>query len=271
MVKIRTLHGLVIGNESLEMSAKKSDDKGSGHKEKLTALFNWLESAHSSKGERRAAEKKAWRVFQGCLDQHGSEPSSNGKRKKARAALCNIFSRYVGLSENATRDELTGNLNLKAFKETLRREILEVRRQKTAGLVVAEIDFDGFKRLNDTYGHAAGDYVLIKFSKRLREKLRGTDFFCRRSGDEFLVLATHTNLENFRGRFETMLSESIRKPVRYEGQKLQIRASCGYSEYDEETCNTVEALLKEADANMYARKMSDPNKTLGDLHRSRTP
>jgi two-component system, cell cycle response regulator len=102
--------------------------------------------------------------------------------------------RAEAASEMSMTDALTGLLNRYGFHRALQRELSEARRYSRP-LSCLLIDLDYFKRVNDTYGHAAGDTALLQMGRVLTEAVRGSDVVCRYGGEEFLVLAPETALE----------------------------------------------------------------------------
>jgi diguanylate cyclase (GGDEF)-like protein len=101
------------------------------------------------------------------------------------------------LKQTATVDDLTGLPNRRAFEEEMRRIAPRVRRDGISfGLAV--MDIDHFKRINDTYGHAAGDAMLRHFAVAVRKVLRDTDFFARTGGEEFVLVVTDTSVAALR-------------------------------------------------------------------------
>jgi diguanylate cyclase (GGDEF)-like protein len=94
------------------------------------------------------------------------------------------------LRNRATRDALTGLLNRAAFEEALHHEVSAVRRESPPTLLL--IDLDGFKQVNDTLGHLAGDDVLVRVSRLIEAGVRRSDLVARLGGDEFAVLLPRT-------------------------------------------------------------------------------
>ncbi|MEI8206252.1 MAG: GGDEF domain-containing protein [Kiritimatiellales bacterium] len=99
------------------------------------------------------------------------------------------------LAEQAVRDPLTGLYNRRIFDEALAQNI-EAARRYGRELSLVLFDLDGFKRVNDTLGHQAGDEVLKFFAKLLQETARKADVVCRIGGDEFAVILPETGLSN---------------------------------------------------------------------------
>ena len=112
--------------------------------------------------------------------------------------------RAEAASEMSMTDALTGLLNRYGLQRSLQREFAEARRYGRA-LSCLMIDLDHFKRINDTFGHNAGDTALMQVSRVLTEVVRGSDVVCRYGGEEFLILAPETSLDG-----SVALGEKIR-------------------------------------------------------------
>jgi diguanylate cyclase (GGDEF)-like protein len=163
--------------------------------------------------------------------------------EQAAVALRNAHL-FQQLLERATRDALTGLANRRELERMLAREL---ERSARYGEIfsVAMIDLDGFKDLNDTHGHAAGDAVLRKAAQTIEEACRGADVAARLGGDEFVVILPETN------QFEAAaLCERLRSEV----EKLDdVSLSWGVAEYPTHGVDS-DRLMRAADAAMYASK-----------------
>lgn len=118
---------------------------------------------------------------------------------------------------------------------------------------LAVVDLDGFKQVNDTYGHEAGDYVLIEVAKRLSEHTNSLEQVYRLGGDEFAILLHADDELSLRRKCKSFLN-FLRRPYVYKGQSLFVSASIGVTachKADLETC------LKQADLAMYRVKHRD--------------
>ncbi len=158
----------------------------------------------------------------------------------------------------AYHDSLTNLPNGVYFNDYLNRQISTSDR---SGMPVAVlfIDLDGFKMINDTLGHSAGDELLVLVSHRLTRTLRKSDFIARIGGDEFLILAN--NVKDMRG-IEEASGKIIRKlaePFMVSGQECFISASVGISLYPIDG-TTAEELTKNADLAMYKAKDDGKNR-----------
>ena len=156
------------------------------------------------------------------------------------------------LQRLATKDVLTGLYNRHWLLEYLPKALKKVN---AAGhmLALLFIDLDGFKKVNDTHGHLAGDQLLKSVASRLQSVLRPSDNVVRLGGDEFLVLLEPVERESKPARVAERIGEAFRQPFWWEGQKHQIGASIGISIYPRDG-DTTETLLKNADIAMYSVK-----------------
>jgi len=98
---------------------------------------------------------------------------------------------FLSMNEQATRDWLTGLRNRRYFEETLADHV-EAATRYGRELSLVLFDIDGFKQINDTHGHAAGDEALRQFAALLKESARKADIVCRHGGDEFAVILPET-------------------------------------------------------------------------------
>ena len=155
----------------------------------------------------------------------------------------------------ALHDSLTGLANRRLFEELLRHGLAEARRRKD-GLGVCYMDLDGFKPVNDTHGHEAGDEVLREVGERLRHELRSNDSVARLGGDEFAWLFSGVHGEaDARHALERCLL-AIQRPIALSsGLSVKIGASIGLAlSWPPHEGRSVEELLQAADEAMYAAK-----------------
>jgi diguanylate cyclase (GGDEF)-like protein len=155
--------------------------------------------------------------------------------------------RAVEFERLALVDPLTGLYNRRVAKERLASEASRSQRYGHPLTVVA-LDLDGFKQINDTYGHLAGDHVLKEFAARISATIRLSDFAVRMGGDEFLILFPECSTS----QVDILLSRLRPMETEYNGQKIPIRFSAGWVGY--ETGETTEQFLERADRILYAEK-----------------
>lgn len=159
-------------------------------------------------------------------------------------------------------DELTGCYNRRFFMLRLKEEFSKAKRHGTP-LSLVLFDLDHFKRINDTYGHSAGDEVLKRVADLMRRSIRIEDVLARYGGEEFVILSSLTNKE---GAYS--LAERIRKlieenPVEYEGREIRFTISGGVSSINEDIIGP-EALIKVADTRLYKAKEMGRNLIVKD-------
>ncbi|HEX6530027.1 MAG TPA: diguanylate cyclase [Burkholderiales bacterium] len=157
----------------------------------------------------------------------------------------------------AYSDPLTGLANRTSLMPALDQAVQRARR-KNAKLAVIFLDLDGFKQINDAYGHDAGDALLIELAGRLRDNLRASDLVARLGGDEFLVVLEevqdHEPVEIVANK---LLVETVR-PYRLPGVQASVTASIGISMFPDDAADAV-ALMKHSDIAMYAAKQAGKN------------
>jgi diguanylate cyclase (GGDEF)-like protein len=159
--------------------------------------------------------------------------------------------RIAELENLATTDALTRVLNRRGFVERLTHELSVAKRHGVGGVLIF-VDLDGFKPINDTYGHAAGDQVLMTVGNLLRGHIRTTDYIGRLGGDEFAILLPRSNKRNGLRRAEELDRKLNNAYAAWDGQQIPIRASCGVHMYSAQA--EVDELLEAADAAMYKIK-----------------
>ncbi|WP_051530279.1 bifunctional diguanylate cyclase/phosphodiesterase [Halomonas halodenitrificans] len=123
-------------------------------------------------------------------------------------------------------------------------------------LAVAYLDLDGFKAINDRFGHSAGDHLLVTLAKRLREVMREGDTLSRLGGDEFVAVLIDLTDTQLAMPLLLRLLETTAQPVWYEGQCLKVSASIGVTFYPQAEGVEADQLLRQADQAMYQAKLA---------------
>ena len=183
--------------------------------------------------------------------------------KKAEKALKDYQDKIEHI---AYHDHLTNLPNRLLFSDRLTQAMAQAERSRQ-WLAVCYLDLDGFKPINDIYGHAAGDKLLIEIARRLEISVRANDTVARLGGDEFVLLLT--NLENVEA-YQTVLQrviEAINRPVALDAtHEARITASIGITLFPHDVAEP-DTLLRHADQAMYAAKQKGRNRyQFFDLH-----
>lgn len=172
------------------------------------------------------------------------------------AAQAAIALDNVRLHEEAQRlsltDPLTGLFNYRYLRESLRRELERANRFGRTLAVVA-LDLDHFKDVNDTYGHAVGDLVLVEIARRIRGVTREVDVAFRRGGEEFVILLPETDTAGGSALARRLAGEVRGTPVRARDHMINVTVSIGVAVYPEHG-GTGSAVLEAADIALYAAK-----------------
>jgi diguanylate cyclase (GGDEF)-like protein len=153
----------------------------------------------------------------------------------------------------AYHDSLTGLPNRKAFHQKLTQSILAMQESGKGLLAVLFLDLDGFKAVNDSYGHEMGDWLLNQVGQRLRRCIRSNDVLARFGGDEFCIILNHAANRMKVKMVAARILKTISEPYIRDGIPLSVGLSLGIGVYSLGTEDS-ESLLKEADAAMYAVK-----------------
>lgn len=171
--------------------------------------------------------------------------------KAVERHITRLQKRIAELECLADTDELTGLLNRRGFTSELQRTLANASRYEEEGVLIY-IDLDGFKPVNDSYGHTAGDEVLKQVARSLKENIRDTDYVGRLGGDEFAVLMTRTTWENGLTRAEIIDHQLNSMIVNWHNRMIAIAASLGLQTYgaNDEGLD----LIHRADQTMYKTK-----------------
>jgi diguanylate cyclase (GGDEF)-like protein len=156
----------------------------------------------------------------------------------------------------ADRDGLTGLYNRRRLSERLT-ELIEDAAGQGHRLGVLFIDLDGFKRINDEFGHAMGDELLKTVAGRIASRARTDDVVCRYGGDEFIVLLPRVPDRAAALEVADTIAERVALPCRLGGEELRVTAAIGVSLFPDDAYTAVE-LLERADQQMYRVKASAP-------------
>ncbi|MGH9485774.1 MAG: GGDEF domain-containing protein, partial [Terriglobales bacterium] len=160
------------------------------------------------------------------------------------------------LEQQARTDVLTGLLNRRALELNAQRELAASRREHTP-LAVLAMDLDHFKSLNDTYGHAAGDYALAAAARLLSQCLRNSDHLARLGGEEFVAILPARDAERAAIVAERLRSRLQQLRVDYDGHALALTVSIGIATAG--PGDNWPGLLQRADVALYEAKRAGRN------------
>jgi two-component system cell cycle response regulator len=164
--------------------------------------------------------------------------------------------------DSATRDPLTHCYNKRFFLDRLPNELAFAKRHNKP-LSLAMIDIDHFKKINDSYGHPAGDLVLRMLGSVLQKSLRAEDTIVRFGGEEFALIMQETP-----GPKALLAAERIRRlvaetPFIYEEKEIRATVSIGIATWPAEGLDSMQDLVRAADANLYKAKHAGRNRIAG--------
>lgn len=193
--------------------------------------------------------------------QHASEKLSSvnqalehevKERHILEQALTTVMDQHEEALQVALHDALTGLPNRVLFRDRLEHGIALAKRHGWS-LAVMFMDLDGFKAINDTYGHDAGDAVLRMVAQRLKENTRSDDTVSRHGGDEFLYLFMEMTDDQDAALVAEKIIEAVQMPCDIGTGELSVNTSLGISIFPKNG-TTVDELIKSADAAMYQAK-----------------
>lgn len=201
----------------------------------------------------------------GCLSVSGNALAQLGDNGRAwivqlaeqlGLALSNIRLR-MSLRQQSIVDPLTQLYNRRYMDEALKRELARAARHgKPVSVLV--LDLDHFKRINDTYGHEAGDAILRKVALTLRENIRACDVACRMGGEEMVLVLPECGSDDALQRAETLRLAVAAGEVIHNGQHISATASIGVASYPQHA-STMTALVHSADLALYQAKHGGRN------------
>ncbi len=172
--------------------------------------------------------------------------------------LKSTFHIIQDLKQSSRKDPLTGLANRKVLWEKAA-YLLEQSKRYNFKFALLYIDVDSFKTINDTYGHKAGDDLLIMIASRLSESVRSTDEVIRIGGDEFVIIISRINEHGDGGKITEKILNNFFRIFKIGLYDLKIGASIGISVSKPDNKLTVDKLLSEADLAMYEIKRSGKN------------
>ena len=255
------------GHADAQAQAQRLDD---ALREQVGGLQNCVQQATDLDGLKRAVEGRLDTLL-GTMDAHQRQREEHEREVAGR--LRALVERVANMEQEARTfhehleaqrqkalvDALTGLPNRAAWGERLELEVARWRRYG-GELLLAVVDVDLFKRINDSYGHLAGDKVLKLIAGELARRLRKTDFIARFGGEEFVVLLPSTPLEGGRQLMESLRQAVEVCPFHFKGEPLTITVSIGLSAFA--SADSAESVFERADQALYRAKHEGRNRVL---------
>ncbi len=170
--------------------------------------------------------------------------------------------RIENLKNAATLDPLTQCYNRREFESQLNRHISNAKRHQYE-LSLIMFDLDHFKKVNDTYGHLAGDMVLREVSALVRESMRQGDILCRYGGEEFIAILPETDKTKAIELADRLREKISRLPLTYENRRINVTSSFGVSGLLSE--HDMTSFVQDADAMLYKAKLNGRNRVMPGL------
>jgi diguanylate cyclase (GGDEF)-like protein len=180
-------------------------------------------------------------------------------RDELAAAHESLLYKNAELEELSVTDALTGLHNRRYLMDTLTREF-EQRARNGRVFTLLMADLDHFKRINDTYGHPAGDAVLMYAARVFREEIRSVDLAARFGGEEFTLLLIDSDLENSRAVAERIRARIATNGIAFDGVTIPVTISIGLAQVASDPHDTPADLISRADAALYAAKDGGRNR-----------
>ncbi|RON02050.1 GGDEF domain-containing protein [Pseudomonas brassicacearum] len=237
-------------------------------REQVDGLQSSMQDAADLEGLKHVLENHLEGLL-GTMDQH--QKQRDEREQEVAARLQGLAERVASMEQEAQGyrehleeqrqkalvDPLTGLPNRAAWSERLEHEIAQWQ-QHGNSLLLAMLDLDHFKRINDNYGHLAGDKVLKIIASVLRKRLRGTDFIARFGGEEFVLLVPNTPLAVGAKLAETLRAAIEACPFHFKGERVTITVSMGMTAF--KAGEHSDLVLKRADQALYRAKNAGRNR-----------
>ena len=196
-----------------------------------------------------------------CLRLENTTENSADNSVRYEEDLSVLTEEINALEHTANTDALTGVFNRRFFMESVPLIIHTTYRDNKVPYVIL-FDLDHFKKVNDTYGHQAGDYVLQCFASLVHNSVRAGDIFARYGGEEFIMLISCGNKGNAKTLMERLRDEIMNLQINFEGTAIPITSSIGISAVQSGNKEDIEAAIAFADQALYKAKKEGRNRVV---------
>jgi diguanylate cyclase (GGDEF)-like protein len=243
-------------------------DEGSGRAQSLLAIPLKIGRAHDARrdSDRRLADSRV--VLIGAFLLMGPRGAFDAVARRVLGLLANQAAatlRHIQLTEReksqAARDGLTGLYNRRAFEEHLAHALAAEDRRSQGRFVLLLLDIDHFKKLNDTYGHPAGDAALRNTARVIQRQIRSADVPARFGGEEFAVIMPATDEPGALRVAERVRRALEKDQIVFEGARIQVTASLGVACWPRDARDAA-AVVAAADRALYAAKANGRNRVV---------
>lgn len=179
------------------------------------------------------------------------------KKRGAELSIINqkLIEKTATLEEKASTDFLTKLYNRRKFDSLIEYELKQIERYKDKDLCLIILDIDGFKYINDTYGHDIGDIILKDLAKIIKLSIRESDISCRWGGEEFAICLSHTNLSD-----SLLVAQKIRQTIESYTFTQELKITCSFGVSQLHSNDTYIELFKKADKALYKAKNNGKNR-----------
>jgi len=251
----------LTGYSKAEVMGKKPIILRSGHHD--LSFYRALDEALAKDGSWRGEiwdRKKNGEEYAGFL-RIDSVRDSDGKTESFIGIMSDItesIKQQDQLHHMANYDPLTNLPNRRLFMNLAEQMLLFAKRKNTKA-VIAFLDLDGFKEVNDRYGHGIGDRVLKKIARRLEEQMRKSDSIARMGGDEFVILLADVHTTEDAQILLSRMLQVIKEPIEMDGLSISVGASIGATFFPDDD-SEIDMLIRHADTAMYRAKETGRNR-----------
>ena len=218
--------------------------------------FSWLLKNKINTGSNQfpaiSTSNEPTQFEQALLIAHRENEHLRHRNEQLAQALAEVSAKRTEAQHLARHDHLTGLPNRIVLREKLDHSIVDASQRK-ARLGTLFIDLNGFKQVNDNFGHLAGDKLLKVVASRIADCIRPDDIVCRYGGDEFVVLLSDVSSADVARIVADKIRERVGKRYFIDSQQIAVSASIGIAIYPEDGVHCQE-LLSCADASMYRDK-----------------
>jgi diguanylate cyclase len=177
----------------------------------------------------------------------------------AEARIRNLETQLEQMSELVRQDQLTGSLNRRGLEDVFERELSRAERRNSP-LCIAMLDLDDFKKINDTYGHDAGDEALIHLVRVIKDTLRAMDVIARFGGEEFLIVLPDTGMDEAVQTVTRLQRELTKQIFMHNHTRMLMTFSAGVALRREN--EDQQSMVRRADIALYAAKKAGKNRVV---------